>query len=109
MKISKSTAILELLLAGAIWGFGFTANEWAQVGLSSYEILFFRFILAAAAGEAIRFLIFKSPVRFHFEDMKLAIPAGIILSIFLIFQTVGMEFTTATNSGFITTLKPYTK
>jgi drug/metabolite transporter (DMT)-like permease len=103
-EISRNRAVLELILAGALWGLGFTANELALKSISSIEILLFRMAIAVACGEFVRAVGFRNSPPFTWKDMKLAAPAGLILSVFLIFQTVGMEYTTATNSGFITTL-----
>lgn len=101
---SRRRAIIDMIFAAAIWGFGFTANEIALRSLTSFEILLYRFIIALIAGELIRSAFFRDAPAFDKGDLKKAWPAGILLSIFLIFQTVGMEYTTATNSGFITTL-----
>ncbi len=101
---SHSRAVVELLIAGAIWGFGFSANEVALRTIPSIDILFYRFFLAVLAGEFIRALFFRSSAPLNKSDMVKAIPAGVLLSLMLIFQTVGMEYTTATNSGFLTIL-----
>lgn len=101
---SRSRAVVELVLAGAIWGLGFSANEIAQRTMPSLDILFYRFILAAFAGELIRALFFRNAPAFNKSDMIKALPAGILLSVMIVLQTVGMEYTTATNSGFLTIL-----
>jgi drug/metabolite transporter (DMT)-like permease len=102
--LTRSRAIAELLLAGAIWGFGFTANEVALREMQTLDILLYRFIFAVIAGEMMRALFFRSSAPLNKSDMIKAIPAGVILSGMLILQTVGMEYTTATNSGFLTIL-----
>lgn len=103
-SLTRERAVIELIFAAIIWGFGFVATEWALQTMGSYDILFYRYILAVISGEIIRQVFFRNNPPFNKEDLKRAWPAGIILSFFLILQTVGMEYTTATNSGFLTSL-----
>ena len=97
-------AVLELTIAGIIWGASFTAVRWALVDFSTTTLMFWRFIIAFIAGEA--FLFFKNPSQFREShgDIKLAVKVGICLGFSLLFQIYGLNFTTATNSGFITSL-----
>jgi drug/metabolite transporter (DMT)-like permease len=104
--LTKRQAAAELIVAGGLWGFGFVATQWALTTWSPAGVLMWRFLGALVLGEILH-LIFsysqktKSPWK---DDFKIAIPAGLFLGIFLLLQTIGLQYTTATKSGFITTL-----
>ncbi len=103
--LTKRQASLELIFAGALWGFGFVATIWALQVFSTPEVLAYRFFLAVAAGEIL--VLFRSSGYFSVAaktDFLKAAPAGLLLAGMLLFQTWGMEHTTATKSGFITSL-----
>ena len=102
--MTKKQAVAELIFAGALWGFGFVATVWALRAFNPAEVLTYRFIAAVLFGELI-YLIARGP-RFRElkEDLKLALPAGFFLATMLILQTVGLQYTTATKSGFLTSL-----
>lgn len=98
-------ATIELIFAGAAWGFGFVATAWALQELTPTEVLFWRFFLAAGVG----FLIYYATAKNRTASVKESIPipavwGGVLLGFTLVFQTWGLKFTTATNSGFLTTL-----
>ncbi|WP_413290975.1 DMT family transporter [Bdellovibrio sp. HCB337] len=99
-------AVFELIFAGALWGFGFVATQWALTTWNPVGVLFWRFAGALFLGE-ILYLIFartqKTPDGWK-EDFKGSIPAGLLLGSFLLLQTIGLQYTTASKSGFITTL-----
>lgn len=97
-------ALLYLIIAAIIWGLSFTIVRWTLESFSTTQLLFWRFLLAFVLGEFL-FLVFK-PKEFKssFSDAKLSIIPGIALGISLIAQTYGLIYTTATNSGFITSL-----
>ncbi len=97
----RSRAALELLLAGIIWGFGFVATVWALRDFSVVGFLLLRFVIACIVGEAIRLLVFKRKF-WDAKDFKYSIGAGILMAAFIVPQSVGLLFTTATNSGFLT-------
>lgn len=99
-------AVFELILAGALWGFGFVATQWALTTWNPVGVLIWRFAAALFLGE-ILYLIFrlkqKRPGDWK-EDFKISIPAGLLLGSFLLLQTIGLQYTSASKSGFITTL-----
>lgn len=97
----QTRAFAELLLAAVIWGFGFVATVWALQDFSVIGFLVSRFIIACLVGEAIRLLIFKR-VFWDWKDFKHAFIAGLLMAGFLIPQSIGLLYTTATNSGFLT-------
>jgi len=93
-------AILELLVAAALWGFGFIATKWILGTLGAFELLFVRFLLASLIG-----LPFVLATEHSFKKkFKLSFWPGVLLMGTLAFQTWGLEYTTPTKSGFITTL-----
>ncbi len=97
----QTTAVPELVLAGALWGFGFVAAVFALEQLSPLAIQAWRFVIAFAVGGAVLLAGRKS---FDFKLFKLALVPGLLISGTLILQTWGLRYTTATKSGFITVL-----
>lgn len=105
LKINKyNQAVAELTLAGIIWGGSFTLVRWALVDFSATTLIFWRFILAFILGEAIHYFANKQLFKDSWSDARLAMLAGLFLGLSLFFQTYGLNYTTATNSGFITSL-----
>lgn len=102
---AKQTAIAELLFASLLWGFGFVATIWALEQFSPTGFMSLRFFIAWTIGELIRFIFFsKNQKFFDWTDFKLSVGAGLLMASFLLPQTIGLLFTTATNSGFLTIL-----
>lgn len=97
-------AIIELTLAGIVWGASFTAVRWALEDFSTTTLMFWRFLLAIIGGEVLLFLFARKDFRNSWSDFRLSAKAGICLGVSLLFQIYGLNFTTATNSGFITSL-----
>lgn len=107
-------ASVELVFAAGFWGFGFVATQWALETWSPLGVLLLRFSGALILGELLH-LVFRwsrrsRPVpsvedaRFWQRDFFLALPAGLLLGTFLMLQTIGLQYTSASKSGFITTL-----
>lgn len=102
--MTKNRAALELIFAGVLWGFGFVATVWALEAFTPVETLFFRFVIASVVGE-ILYLIVKGPNFTSLrEEIFRALPAGLLLGGMLLLQTIGLKYTTATKSGFLTSL-----
>ena len=104
-KLGKyNQAVLELTIAGIIWGGSFTLVRWALADFSASTLIFWRFVLAFVVGEAI--LYFFNPTLFKnsWPDARSAMLAGFFLGLSLFFQTYGLNYTSVTNSGFITSL-----
>ncbi len=100
----KQRAIFELVLAGALWGFGFVATKWGLAEMLPVHFLFFRFCLAVPLNELV--WANSKPTR-PFWDGKLflcALPAGFLLALFLVPQSIGLMDTTASKSSFLTSL-----
>jgi drug/metabolite transporter (DMT)-like permease len=106
--ISSRRATIELIFAGAIWGFGFIATQWALAVWTPVGLLVLRFLGAWSFGELVHLLWrTKSTAPSSYSaksDLFLALPAGLMLGSFLLLQTLGLQYTSATKSGFITTL-----
>ncbi len=104
MKLSiKTKALLELSFAGILWGFGFIGTVWALKYLSPSAVIFYRFLLAFIGGAAI-LAVSKVPFAVWKNEFKLSLIPAIVLLLTLLTQTMGLQYTTATNSTFITTL-----
>nr|HPI41496.1 DMT family transporter [Pseudobdellovibrionaceae bacterium] len=103
MKYSPSTqAAVELFFTSILWGFGFVAAIWALEIFTPPELLFLRFIMAFIVGEVFTWIFKKNQITPH--EVKEGLIAGFILGIVLLLQTWGLLYTTATKSGFITSL-----
>ena len=96
--------MLQLTTAGVIWGASFTLVRWALDSFSATTLIFWRFILAFLVGEIGLCIFNRKQFRESWADAKLAMFAGLFLGLSLFLQTYGLNFTSATNSGFITSL-----
>lgn len=94
-------AIVELIIAAAFWGFGFIAVVWTLKGLNFAELTWLRFALAGMVG--LPFLLGCSREELN-QIFRLSFWPSVFLMGTLIFQSWGLNYTTATKSGFITTL-----
>ncbi|WP_374030212.1 DMT family transporter [Bdellovibrio bacteriovorus] len=93
-----------MILAGILWGFGFVATVFALRAFTPVETLFYRFVVAFFIGE-ILYLSLKGPNFTSLrEELLRALPAGLLLGGMLLLQTIGLKYTTASKSGFLTSL-----
>lgn len=102
MKLNKSQwADFSLLLVTLVWGSTFVIVKWAIVDLPPFPFLAIRFALAF-----ISLLPFLWIQKAHISKGTLL--KGVALGVFLFsgyaWQTVGLQYTTASNAGFITGL-----
>lgn len=109
-------AAIELVFIAGLWGFGFVATQWALETWSPLGVLLCRFSLALLIGEGLHLFFLRSRKKvqrsvspateesLRNRDFFLALPAGMLLGTFLMLQTIGLQFTSASKSGFITTL-----
>ncbi len=103
--MTKQRAVFELTFASVLWGFGFVATIWALQEYTSAELLLLRFFLAFTAGMILMFSLRQFPSRVETtQEFKISLVPGLLLGAFMLLQTIGMETTTATKSGFITTI-----
>lgn len=103
MVTSKSKAILAdsgLFYAAAIWGSTFFIVKNSLAGIDPVVMVAYRFLLAGIV--LLGYLIYKK--KNVFKDIKIAFFLAVILCLLYIPQTVGLKYTTASNSGFITGL-----
>lgn len=105
IKFSKyNRAVAELTLAGIIWGGSFTLVRLALADFSASTLIFWRFVLAFFIGELILFFGNRELFKNSWSDARSSMLAGLFLGLSLFFQTYGLNFTSVTNSGFITSL-----
>ena len=95
-------AVLKLLTAAIIWGLSFTLIRWTLESFTTSQILFWRFLFAFFIGEILFFVFNRKDYKNSHSDIKIALNTGLVLGISLLFQIHGLNFTTATNSAFIT-------
>ena len=95
----QTKADLALLIVTIIWGSSFVLTKNALDHLPTYNFLAIRFILAALISAAI---FHKSMLKIDKLTLKYGIIIGFILFAGYAFQTVGLNYTTASKSGFIT-------
>lgn len=99
MKRNVNLARLGLLVVAIIWGSGFVASALALQKFTTNQILAFRFTIA-----------FVISLIVYWKDLKLItknnIKSGLIIGVFLflafMFQTLGLEHTTASKNAFLT-------
>jgi drug/metabolite transporter (DMT)-like permease len=94
---------IELLLATAFWGAGFPATVWILQDLNPASNLFYRLQLCFWLTLLI-FIFLKKTHFFNLQLLKLSLLPGFFLGFNLILQTIGLQYTTATKSAFITIL-----
>jgi len=102
LRLNRSRwADLLLLLVTLVWGSTFVIVKWAIADLPPFPFLAIRFALAFISLSP--FLWFQ---KRHLSKKSLLV--GVALGIFLFsgyaWQTVGLQYTTASNAGFITGL-----
>ncbi len=101
-KANPWRATFELVVAASFWGFGFIATVWALEVLEPGEVTFMRFFLAGCVG--LPFILGKDVRRAFKLNLRMSFIPALLLTSTLLFQTWGLRYTTATKSGFITTL-----
>lgn len=96
--------MIQLVIASFLWGLGFVASAWSIRTFTSIESVTYRFLIAAALGQIILLILKKNTAQFHLSDFIKALPAGILLGLMQLTQTIGLETTTTGKSAFITSL-----
>lgn len=92
-------ADLALLFVAFSWGTTFVLVKNALESIPTFNFLFVRFILAFI----IAFIIFRKRFRkINFLTLKYGVLVGIVLFLGYASQTLGLVYTSASNSGFIT-------
>lgn len=101
---AQTGAVIELVVAGALWGFGFIAATWMLQAMGPLMATAWRFVLASAVGALIVLMVPRLRRELTWAQLSLTFLPGVFLALTLILQTWGLRYTTATKSGFITTL-----
>lgn len=101
MMNSKTFSIFALIVATLIWGSTFMIIRHHVVEVQAATFLSYRFLIAAFFL-ALYLLLWKR--KNVFSNFKNGILLGIPLGIFYFLQTIGLKYTTAVNSGFMTSL-----
>lgn len=96
MKIKLTKAEIILIFATLIWGLTFPVIKGALKGIPPFAFLTLRFLLASFV------IIFFVNLKIKKENIKWGIIIGIFLFTGLSLQTIGLIYTTASRSGFIT-------
>ncbi len=102
MEKNKKQALLAdgaMLLATIIWGSGFVGNKvLLNGGMGPMQLIAIRFIIAS--------IVLLIPFRKRLLNNRPQLKAGIIIGIALFFsyilQTIGLQYTTASNNAFLT-------
>lgn len=95
----KLKAELTLLLIALIWGSGFVVTKTALYSLSTFNFLALRFGLAFLLCALI---FYKKIIHIDIATLKSGSIIGILLFSSFALQTLGLQFTSAAKSGFIT-------
>ena len=95
------SAVLSLLGISAIWGLTFPMVKAALSDVTPCAFLSMRFLTALIVS----FMLFrKDLLSASMSSVKHGVLAGVSLAVAYILQTVGLKYTTASKSGFITGL-----
>jgi drug/metabolite transporter (DMT)-like permease len=94
---------IALILTTFIWAATFPATKVALQEISPLMFLFLRFLVSTIAVGAVMVLL-KAPLRRDARSLGLAAIASVFLLIGYVTQTVGLRYTSASNSAFITAL-----
>ncbi|MBC2721323.1 DMT family transporter [Desulfosporosinus sp.] len=102
MKLNRSHwADLSLLLVAFVWGSTFVIVKWAIEDLPPFPFLAIRFAIAFVS--LLPFLWFQR-AHINLGTLLSGVVAGVFLFSGYAWQTVGLQYTTASNAGFITGL-----
>ena len=98
---------LLLLLAAAIWGFGFVAQRFGMAQLGPFSFAGVRFLVGAVSLIPLLWYFnrrgeFKGPTKTQMVIAGLSV--GLFLFVAASMQQVGLQYTTTSNAGFITGL-----
>lgn len=94
---------LALVLTTFLWAATFPATKLALQQVPPLSFLFLRFLVSSLVL-ALAFGLAGSPIRRNAETLRMAGIASVFLFIGYVTQTIGLRYTTASNSAFITAL-----
>ncbi len=98
----KLKAIGEILMADLFWGFGFVATTWALLSFSLFQSLYLRFTIITVV--TLPFILYNNNRAELVKYFKLAFVPSLFLIGEIFFQILGLQYTTPSKAGFITTL-----
>ena len=94
---------LALLLTTFVWGATFTATKLALNEVAPFLFLLLRFFLGTVL--TVLFVVaMRKPMHWDRRTLRMSLIATVFLLLGYGLQTVGLKYTTATNSAFITAL-----
>lgn len=107
--MNRLQANLLLLLSGALWGMGFVAQSTAMDSMGPYLFIGLRFTVATLVMLPFAWLEIRATRRRGASSLSRAdilrfSLVGLAMSGGMVFQQVGLLYTTVTHSGFITGL-----
>jgi drug/metabolite transporter (DMT)-like permease len=94
---------LALLLSTFVWGATFPATKAALEQLTPFAFLFVRFLIGLLVGVGIA-LLWQGRLRGDRTTLRLSAIASVFMFLGYALQTVGLRYTSASNSAFITAL-----
>lgn len=100
-KITSLASSIALLLAAAIWGFGFVVVKDSLDYIGAVWMMAFRFTIAAAA---LAFLYGRKLKNITRKTCFHGLILGLYLFIAYLVQTIGCNYTTAGKNAFLTTI-----
>ena len=98
--MKNSTALASLFLVSVVWGATFPLVKASLSYISPMGFIALRFLLASS----ILFLFYFKRVFRNRDALKASFILGIFLFLGYAFQTIGLNYTTSSNAGFITGL-----
>ncbi len=98
-QYTTKQADIMMFFVAFIWGSGFVVTKSALDSLSAIQIMSFRFITASVVS-----LVFfrKRIKKINRQYLRGGLVMGLFLATGFLFQTLGIQFTTAANNAFIT-------
>ena len=105
VNLSPLRAKFLLLLAGAVWGMGFVAQDTAMAHVGPMAFVGLRFVLAGIALVPFAVLeLRRQGGNPSWSDLKPLVPVGLVFFAAMALQQVGLLTTSVTNAGFLTAL-----
>jgi drug/metabolite transporter (DMT)-like permease len=100
-RSGATAAQLGLIAVAAVWGLTFVMVQDAVAHISVMSFLAYRFLAAAAI---VAVVCRRQLARLGASGVRAGVAMGGLLTLVYVLQTVGLQHTTAANSGFITGL-----
>ncbi len=94
----KLNAEILLLLVAFIWGSSFPLTKISLKFISPVFLVFLRFLITTI----LFYIVYRKKVSFRFSEWKNGALLGFLLFTGFVTQTIGLNYTSASNSAFIT-------